>query len=413
MDNQLQLNFINFKKDLFILVEGKQADSFFIIRQGKVRIIRDVAVEGEKDEILVPGDFFGVISAMSNHSHIETAQALTDVDLIGVHNKQYTALIQKNPAVAMKIITQFSKRLRFLNDTLAKRTLKSTAEVGPSHLFNVAEHYASQNMSSQAVYAYTMFMKHCPGDPNVQKAQEKIAEIQKKSPVNVKTEYAANELNRTYKKDTMLFAEGEPGEELFIIQSGSVKITKIIDNNEVMLAMLKAGDIVGEMALLEGKPRAASVIAYEDCSVMAVNKANFELMSTSQPALIAKVTTLLAERIWFIYKQLANTMLDEPIARMYDALYIQLEKSRVDLTSKDPYTFNFGQNELFNMIGLPESEAGQVLAKMLESKCISIADGKVKAKTVADLVKETEYHRKMDKMAKAKQENKQKQSGGM
>jgi CRP-like cAMP-binding protein len=131
-----QPTFVNFKKDLYILVEGKQkADSFFIVRQGKVRISKEVAVEGEDEEILSPGDFFGVISSMSSNSHIETAQALTDVTLIAVHQKQYTSLIQKTPPVAIKIITQFSKRLRYLNETLARLTLKSTAEIGQSHLY--------------------------------------------------------------------------------------------------------------------------------------------------------------------------------------------------------------------------------------------------------------------------------------
>jgi len=49
----------------------------------------------------VPGDFFGVVSTMSSHSHIETAQALTDVTLISVQKDQYGQLIQNNTPVAM------------------------------------------------------------------------------------------------------------------------------------------------------------------------------------------------------------------------------------------------------------------------------------------------------------------------
>ena len=49
----------------------------------------------------------------------------------------------------------------------------------------------------------------------------------------------------------MIFSEHEPGEDLYIIQQGKVKITKIINNQEVLLAVLQPGDIFGEMALLE------------------------------------------------------------------------------------------------------------------------------------------------------------------
>ncbi|HSV56709.1 MAG TPA: cyclic nucleotide-binding domain-containing protein, partial [Magnetospirillaceae bacterium] len=152
MQNPLQLAFISFKKDSYIIVEGKQdADRFFIIRQGRVRVSKDLeVVEEEGGNIYGPGDFFGVVSTMSNHSHIETAQAVTDCVLISVAREQYGTLIEKNTPVAMKIIMAFSKRMRFLDEALTRLTLKNTAEADPSHLFRVAEHYARQNQYNQA-----------------------------------------------------------------------------------------------------------------------------------------------------------------------------------------------------------------------------------------------------------------------
>jgi len=117
----------------------------------------------------------------------------------------------------------------------------------------------------------------------------------------------------------MIFSENEPGTELYIIQRGVVKISKIVEDNEVLLALLKPGDIFGEMALLENKPRSASAIASEDVSVMVVTKSNFERMVQTQPQLITKLTTKLAERLWLIYKQLANTLIQDPLGRLYDA----------------------------------------------------------------------------------------------
>ncbi len=66
---------------------------------------------------------------------------------------------------------------------------------------------------------------------------------------------------------------------------------------------------------------------------MAVNKANFERMVQTQPQLITRLTTLLAERLWFIYKQLANTLIQDPLGRLYDALLLQLEKNRVPVAA--------------------------------------------------------------------------------
>lgn len=401
----MQLSFVKFNKDSFIVVEGKaNADRLFIISQGKVRISKEVEVVAEEGgNTLGPGDFFGVVSSMSSHSHIETARALTDVVLISVHREQYSQLIQKNTPVAMKIILQFSKRLRYLDDALSRLTLKSAAEGDPSHLFNVAEYYVRQSQYTQAFYAYARYARYCPGGGNIGTARERMAKIAIYVK-GAKTEFGPDEFNRVYPKNHMLFAEGEPGDELFIIQKGSVKIAKIVDENEVLLAVLKAGDIFGEMALLEAKPRVASAVAYEDCQVLAVNRANFQRMIQTQPQLISRLTTLLADRIWFIYKQLANTLISDPLGRMYDALLIQLEKNRIPTDSSEGYTFDFGPKELANMVGLPQKDAGLVLRKMLENKKIVIENDKIRTASVAEIARQTEFYRKMQKIEQARQE---------
>jgi len=403
MAGQLQLSFVTYKKDSYIIVEGKQdADRFYIIRQGKVRLFKDIEVVAEEGgNVLGPGDFFGVVCTMATHSHIETAQALTDVVLISVLKDQYGDFIFKNTPVAMKIILQFSKRLRYLDESLSRLTLKNTAEADSSHLFNIAEFYVRQSRYNQAYYAYSKYLKYCPQGEHVSTVKERMAKIAMYVQ-GIKLEYGSQEFNRIYPKNSMLFAEGEPGEELFIIQKGSVTIAKIVDNSEVLLAVLKAGDIFGEMALLEAKPRVANAVAYEECQVMAVNRANFEHMIKTQPQIIAKLTTLLAERIWFIYKQLANTLISDPLGRMYDALRIQLEKNRIPLDSNSSHLFDFGPKELANMVGLSLKDANFLLRRMLENKKIQIAKDKIFATTVVEIVKQTEYYHKMQKIQNAR-----------
>jgi CRP-like cAMP-binding protein len=406
MENPLQLTFVNFKKDSYIIVEGKQnADRFFIIRAGKVRISKEVeVVEEEGGNIYGPGDFFGVVSTMSSHSHIETAQAITDVTLISVQKEQYGTLIEKNTTVAMKIIMGFSKRMRYLDEALTRMTLKSTAAIDPSHLFRVAEYYAKQSQFNQAYYSYHQYLKYCPTGQFVMVAKERMTKIKPFSKA-VYLDGSTEEFNRFYPKDTMVFTEGMPGSELYIIQKGSVKITKIVDNNEVLLAVLKASDIFGEMALLENKPRSASAIAYEDAYLLAVNKANFERMVKAQPQIVTRLTQLLSDRIWFIYKQLANTLITDPLGRMYDALHIQLEKVRAPIRPNAPFTFDFGPKELVNMVGLPLSEGNVVVQQLLANKLFRVVDNKIAISDMNEIVKQAEYFRKMQKIDRARKES--------
>jgi CRP-like cAMP-binding protein len=406
MENPLQLTFVNFKKDSYIIVEGKQnADRFYIIKAGKVRISKQVeVVEEEGGNIYGPGDFFGVVSTMSSHSHIETAQAITDVTLISVQREQYGTLIEKNTPVAMKIIMGFSKRMRFLDEALTRITLKNTAEADPSHLFRVAEYYARQSQYNQAFYSYYQYLKFCPNGQHAVVAKERMLKIKPFSKA-VYLDGSTEEFNRFYPKDTMIFSEGMPGSELYIIQKGSVKITKIVDNNEVLLAVLKASDIFGEMALLENKPRSASAIAYEDAYLLAVNKANFERMVQAQPQIVTRLTQLLSERIWFIYKQLANTLISDPLGRMYDALHIQLEKTRVPVRQGASYTFDFGPKELVSMVGLPISEGNVVVQQLLTNKLFRVIENKIVVQDMGEIVKQAEYFRKMQKIERSRKES--------
>jgi len=400
----LQLTFVNFTKDSYIVVEGKRnADRFFIIRTGKVKISKEAQIVAEEQgDVLNPGDFFGVVSTMSGHSHIETAQALTDVTLISVLKDQFSQLIQCNAPVAMKIIMQFSKRMRYLDEALTRLTLKNkSAEEAPSHLYYVAEFYAKHNMFNQAIYAYLKYVKFCPKGENVQAAHErmkKIAPFVKKPP----REFKPDEMTRTYSKDEIVFCEGEPGDELFIIQKGSVKIIKITENNEILLAVLKAGDIFGEMALLESKPRAAGAVAFEECQLMAVNRANFQQMIQTQPQLIARLTTLLSERIWLLYKQLANTQINDPLGRMFDLMQTHIEKKKVDLSTITSFSFDFGVKELITMVGLSQNDGTLYSRKLLETAGLQVINDKLYIKDIKEIIKQNAYFKKMQQLEKSR-----------
>jgi CRP-like cAMP-binding protein len=324
------------------------------------------------------------------------------VTLISVHREQFSQLIQGNAPVAMKIILQFSKRMRYLDEALTRISLKNkAAEEDPSHIYNVAEYYLKNNQFNQAFYAYQKYLKYCPKGPNAQSTIERMKKIAPyiKEP---QKDFKAGEMNRSYKKDSIIFCEGEPGDELFIIQKGAVKIIKITEDNEILLAVLKVGDIFGEMALLESKPRAAGSVAYEDCTLMAVNRDNFQMMIQTQPQLIARLTTLLSERIWLIYKQLANTQINDHVGRLYDMLQIQLDKKKVDVDNVTSFSFDFGIKELVNMVGLPQGDGMIAGRKLLENRSFQVLNEKLFIKDLKEIARQNGYYKKMQQLEKAR-----------
>jgi CRP-like cAMP-binding protein len=403
MPGATQLSILNFKKDMYILVEGKRDEKrFFIIREGYVKITKQVTLTKEDaDSIIGPGDFIGIVPAMAQRSQIESAQALTDVVLLAVHFSQFEGLIQNNTPIAMKIIQQFSRRIRYFNNSLTEITSKTkttaadTDTVDTTILFKAGQYYLSLKMKPQAYYLFKRYIECYPAGEFVQQASGFLKALEEFN--EPAFEAGSDVFMHIYKKNKIIFADGEPGQSLYIIQKGTVKITKILNGNEIILAILKHGDIFGEMALLEDKPRSASAIAQEDGTVlMEVLKKNFELMAKTKPAIINRLTQMLSERIWFGYKQLANALISDPLGRVYDYMNIILEKNNVPPSSTS-YVFDFGPDELFKMAVVPPELRKELTTQLFGSKLVELHKGRLVLKQVDEIYKLGDYHKKMHK----------------
>lgn len=389
----LQLSFVNFKKGSFILVEGRsEVNRFYIIQSGSVRTFKSNDVPGTAPVLLGPGDFVGVISCMSDHLQIESVSALTDVTAIMVRKDQYPELISKNTSVAMKIIRTFATRMRVMNETLTKLTLKNIVHDSPEHMFDVGVFYEKSGAPDIAVYAYYQYLKYCREGANFKIAKEHFLKLKPKSKA-VYFEPTA-ELARKYPRGTMIFSESQSGNDMFIIQSGQVKISKVVDGNEVTLAMLSKGDMFGEMALLENKPRSASAIATDDCQLMVVNRQNFDQMVATQPQLIARLTTTLSERLWSMYRQLDNACLKDPNAKFMDMLALQIEKARLPLTGKVPLQTELTLSDLANMCGIPNAKQAEAIYHFQNDPHIKLVKGRILIPDCVETIKQANFYRK-------------------
>jgi len=405
----LQLSFVNFKRGSYILIEGKSdTDRFYIIQSGQVQIAKQKEVVAEEEgNLLGPGDFLGVVACMAHHSQIETAVAVSDVVLIAVHYAQFPELIEKNTPIAMKIIYSFSRKMRYLDEALTRITLKRNIETDISHLFTIGEYYLRMSKFELALYAYYHYLKEKPDGQYAETARKRFMAIKStgvKAPIEM-LEPDTKQMVRVYNRESMVFCECQSGAELYIIQKGRVKISKIVDNSEVLLAVLREGDMFGEMALLENKPRSATAItAAEECQLLAVNRQNFNQMVTTQPQLIARLTTTLADRIWAMYKQLANTLIPVPIEKMYDMLSIQLEKLRIQPGAGKQHTFLFGPPELAKMCSIPKEQVAQAIAEFLMTPIVRSTDDSIIITDTLELSKQTAYFKKMQEIEQARKQ---------
>jgi CRP/FNR family cyclic AMP-dependent transcriptional regulator len=91
---------------------------------------------------------------------------------------------------------------------------------------------------------------------------------------------------RRFRRGEVLFHEGDPGDALFVVASGAVKVAvPSEDGEEAILATLHRGDFLGELALLDGAPRSASAVALEATETLALPREQFLALVANEPAI--------------------------------------------------------------------------------------------------------------------------------
>ncbi len=103
----------------------------------------------------------------------------------------------------------------------------------------------------------------------------------------------------TFPANTLIIKEGDPGDCLYLIKNGRVKVFadhKDI-NHEIILSYLETGDHFGEMALISGEPRSASVVSVTEIEVWELNRSVFDTLIMNNPNITLTLTHLLTQRL--------------------------------------------------------------------------------------------------------------------
>src|SRR5580658_690055 len=119
---------------------------------------------------------------------------------------------------------------------------------------------------------------------------------------------------KSVRRGQTLFQKEDEGSYMVAVLSGRIRISATSpEGREVTLNMIDAGEVFGEMALLDGKPRSADATAMEDSNLMLVERRHFIPHLTSNPELVLRVIGLLCERLRETSETLGNfAMLDLP-----------------------------------------------------------------------------------------------------
>lgn len=120
---------------------------------------------------------------------------------------------------------------------------------------------------------------------------------------------------RTFSEGAVIFRQGDPGHDMFILQQGQVEISQELGGEKRRLAILEKGDFFGEMALLEDYPeRSATATATTDTHVLQLRGSDFEELVQTKPRVALKMMAKLSERLRESNRRLAE-ILDKPVVK--------------------------------------------------------------------------------------------------
>ena len=98
-------------------------------------------------------------------------------------------------------------------------------------------------------------------------------------------------------KDHVIFRQGDPGHEMFVIQHGRVRLTVGSEGHEKEVALLGAGQFFGELSLLGNAPRSATAMAVEDSLLLAIGRDVFNVMVQDDLNIVYRMMSIQGQRL--------------------------------------------------------------------------------------------------------------------
>lgn len=178
----------------------------------------------------------------------------------------------------------------------------------------------------------------------------------------------------TFKKNTVIMPEGEPGECLYIIASGSVKVfVGDEDGRELVLYQEGPGSCIGDISLLDDAPRSASVMTLEKTVAWSLSKHDFLTCIEQNPAMSLTIIRTLTRRLRDATGGIRSLALDNVYRRLADKLIeLAVEEDGVPALQK-----RYSHQDLGNMIGASREMVGKVISELVNGEYIELRDRRI------------------------------------
>lgn len=191
---------------------------------------------------------------------------------------------------------------------------------------------------------------------------------------------------RHFTPGQLLFQRGDPGDGVFAIVSGHVKVfLEGSDGGEVIVATRTTGDVLGELSLLDNHRRSASAAALGDVRALRIGRDRFQDWLMGHPAAAIAMLRELAARLRDTTDQVAEIALLSIDARIARRLWQLFREAGNGAQPSTGMRLRVNQSDLASFVGVTRESVNKHLARMKAAGIIAIEAGKVELLKPPDL----------------------------
>ena len=185
-------------------------------------------------------------------------------------------------------------------------------------------------------------------------------------------------LEKTYRKNQVIFDQGDPGSSLIVIKSGLVKISLVDSNNhEFIIKTFSLNDFFGEMSLLDGGSRSATATAVEDTQALIIFRENFISLIQKTPSMALGMLTELSNRLRTTTENISNLTFFDAYGKVAQCLLSLAEKLGEREEDGVSIQLTLSRQELANMSGLSRETFARILKEFQVRGCLKVQGKKI------------------------------------
>lgn len=182
---------------------------------------------------------------------------------------------------------------------------------------------------------------------------------------------------RSFRRGTILFHKDQPGDALYIVESGRVRIfLPAAGGEELTVDVAGPGDVFGELALLDGRPRSASAESLDDTVTFTISREEFQRHLAATPLLAASLVELLSNRLRHVTEYAESLAFMDVHARLARTLLEMADRYGVQRNGVE-IDFDITQADLATMVGATRERVNRALATFRAQGLVELRGKKI------------------------------------